>query len=95
MDFTILPLTPGSLVRLNGGTSSGLPDPPMGTVEHRQAIPITGHGLAVNQARRSLERERGARDQGEAAQISLGPDKELLLGKLRVALVHVRENRAS
>jgi hypothetical protein len=39
----------------------------MGTVEHRQAIPITGHGLAVNQARRSLERERGARDQGEAA----------------------------
>ena len=39
----------------------------MGTVEHRQAIPITGHGLAVNQARRSLERERGGRDQGEAA----------------------------
>jgi hypothetical protein len=36
----------------------------MGTVEHRQAIPITGHGLAVNQARRSLERERGARASG-------------------------------
>ena len=36
----------------------------MGTVEHRQAIPITGHGLAVNQARRSLERERGARSGG-------------------------------
>src|SRR5262249_39071426 len=28
---------------------------------------ITGHGLAIDQARRSLERERGARDEGEAA----------------------------
>jgi hypothetical protein len=36
-------------------------------VEHRQAIPITGNRLAVDQARRSLERERGARDQWEAA----------------------------
>jgi hypothetical protein len=30
-------------------------------VEYRQAGIITGHGLAIDQARRSLERERGAR----------------------------------
>jgi hypothetical protein len=28
-------------------------------------IEVTGHGLAVNQARRSLERERGTRDRSE------------------------------
>ena len=37
------------------------------SVEHRQSIAVTGDGLTVDQARHSLERERGARDQGEAA----------------------------
>jgi hypothetical protein len=36
-------------------------------VEHRHAIPITGDRLAVDQAGARLERERGARDQWEAA----------------------------
>src|SRR5262249_58333086 len=33
------------------------------SVEHRQAIMVASYGLAIEQARRSLERERGARDQ--------------------------------
>jgi hypothetical protein len=36
-------------------------------VEHRQAIVVASYGLAIDQARRSLERERCARDQWEAA----------------------------
>ena len=41
--------------------------PPPQSVEHRQAIIVASYGLAIDQARCSLERERGARDQGEAA----------------------------
>jgi hypothetical protein len=36
-------------------------------VEHWQSIAVTGDGLAVDQARRGLERERGTRDQWKAA----------------------------
>jgi hypothetical protein len=37
------------------------------SVEARHAIPITGDRLAIDQAGARLERERGARDQWEAA----------------------------
>src|SRR5215471_14523933 len=36
-------------------------------VEHREPIVVARYGLAIDQARRSLERECGALDQGEAA----------------------------
>jgi ferredoxin len=36
-------------------------------VEHREPIVVASYGLAIDQARRSLERECGALDQGEAA----------------------------
>src|SRR5437016_14279250 len=36
-------------------------------VEHRQAIVVASYGLAIDQARCSLEREHGARDQWEAS----------------------------
>jgi hypothetical protein len=39
----------------------------MQPVEHRQAITVASYGLAIDQARDSLKRERGARDQWEAA----------------------------
>jgi hypothetical protein len=54
------------VVRLLPGIASGLAPPPQ-PVEHRQAIIVASYGLAIDQARRSLERERGARDQWEAA----------------------------
>src|SRR5262249_8692030 len=36
-------------------------------VKYRQAVVVASYGLAIDQARRSLERERGAHDQREAS----------------------------
>src|SRR6266511_3832447 len=51
-------------------------------VEHRHAIVVASYGLAIDQARCSLEREHGARDQGKAYQTGRALTFQLSQSKL-------------
>ena len=57
-------------------------------VEHREPIVVASYGLAIDQARRSLERECGALDQGEAA----GPIMPVAGGKPHAPRVAAHEH---